>query len=198
MATSGFMAALDTAQKFLGKREDPYAAFNFAVYIKERPSIKDIVKKSALTAIDLVKKDVAGAVGAAQDLLMARCSECSGLQSSLDTYPYREGGVNGREHILYGAVRWPPLVLRRGVTDDLWWDWYEEAMASGRKARKSGIVFLKDAEGHYIMSWHFKDALPVKWSGPEFRAGSAAVAFETIELVHKGLTFQEHGSFTKD
>jgi len=28
---------------------------------------------------------------------------------------------------------------------------------------------------------------PVKWTGPQFKAGSAEVAFETIELIHKGL-----------
>jgi hypothetical protein len=28
---------------------------------------------------------------------------------------------------------------------------------------------------------------PVKWTGPKFHAGTAEVAFETIELIHKGL-----------
>ena len=40
--------------------------------------------------------------------------------------------------------------------------------------------------------WVFRDACPVKWSGPEFRAGTAEVAFESIELVHKGLYHSEH------
>ena len=37
------------------------------------------------------------------------------------------------------------------------------------------------------MSWSFKEACPVKWTGPHLRASNSAVAFESLELVHRGL-----------
>jgi len=45
-------------------------------------------------------------------------------------------------------------------------------------------VMLTD--GQQKMAWTFKEACPVKWSGPELHAATSAVGFESIELVHKG------------
>jgi phage tail-like protein len=36
--------------------------------------------------------------------------------------------------------------------------------------------------------WNFKEAFPVKWVGPAFHGDQSAVAFESIELVHRGLS----------
>jgi hypothetical protein len=36
--------------------------------------------------------------------------------------------------------------------------------------------------------WNFADAYPVKWAGPELRASSNAVAVETVELAHRGIS----------
>ena len=38
------------------------------------------------------------------------------------------------------------------------------------------------------MWWDFKEAYPVKYTGPDFRADSGAVAFESVELAHRGLS----------
>ncbi len=38
------------------------------------------------------------------------------------------------------------------------------------------------------MWWDFKEAFPVKWTGPDLRAVSTEVAFESIELAHRGLS----------
>jgi hypothetical protein len=39
-----------------------------------------------------------------------------------------------------------------------------------------------------VIWWDFKEAFPVKWTGPELRADSGNVAFESIELAHRGLS----------
>ena len=44
------------------------------------------------------------------------------------------------------------------------------------------------------MWWDFKQAYPVKWSGPDLKADSPAVAVETIELVHRGISKPELSS----
>jgi phage tail-like protein len=39
-----------------------------------------------------------------------------------------------------------------------------------------------------VMWWNFYNACPTKWTGPEFDASSDNVAFESIELVHEGIS----------
>jgi hypothetical protein len=46
---------------------------------------------------------------------------------------------------------------------------------------------MLDTKGIPVMWWDFKEAYPVRWTGPELRAGSNDVAFESIELAHRGL-----------
>ena len=38
------------------------------------------------------------------------------------------------------------------------------------------------------MWWDFKEAFPYKWTGPDLRASSSDVAFESVELAHRGLS----------
>ena len=38
------------------------------------------------------------------------------------------------------------------------------------------------------MWWDFKEAFPVKWTGPDLRADSGSVAIESVELAHRGLS----------
>jgi phage tail-like protein len=57
----------------------------------------------------------------------------------------------------------------------------------GAIARKRVTILLLNHAGEERWRWVFREACPVKWSGPEFRAGTAAIAFESIELVHNGL-----------
>jgi len=39
-----------------------------------------------------------------------------------------------------------------------------------------------------VMWWDFADAFPVKWTGPMLNASSSAVAVESFELRHRGLS----------
>ena len=59
---------------------------------------------------------------------------------------------------------------------------------SGRVNRKSGAIYLLDAAGYEQLRWDFVDAFPVRWSGGALNAGTAGLAFETLELVHRGLS----------
>jgi phage tail-like protein len=87
-----------------------------------------------------------------------------------------------------GPVRYPAnLVLRRGLTDArALWEWQHDAATGSVKRRSGSIVLLNDA-GEEAWRWNFVDAYPVRWTGPELRAGSATVAVEALELAHRGL-----------
>lgn len=115
-------------------------------------------------------------------------SECSGLEVEAETYAYREGGVNDFEHTFVGPFRSGPLVLKRGLTlvDSLWL-WFQETMR-GNIVRKNGTVYLLNQMHIPVVWWNFKEAVPVRWTGPELNAGSNEVAFTSVELAHRGLS----------
>ncbi len=122
-----------------------------------------------------------------EGIVTAGFSECSGLQAEIETFPYSEGGVNGFEHQFWGRSKYPRLALKRGLTPiEGLWAWYWE-VAQGTVQRKNGTIYLLDGRQRPILGWRFLEAFPVKWAGPDLRADSATVAFECVELVHRGL-----------
>lgn len=115
-------------------------------------------------------------------------SECSGLQVETEVFDYREGGVNDYVHHFAGPTKYPPLVLKHGITlmDGLW-AWHQD-VTQNVIDRKNGTIYLLNSQHLPVMWWDFKDAFPVKWTGPELRAETGSVAFESIELLHRGLS----------
>jgi phage tail-like protein len=124
---------------------------------------------------------------AIEGLVVGGFSECSGLEVETEVVPYREGGVNDYIHRFAGATSSPPLVLRHGITSggELWL--WCQMTAAGQIDRRNGTIFLHDTGGTAVIQWDFREAFPHKWTGPELRAETASVAFETIELAHRGL-----------
>jgi phage tail-like protein len=125
---------------------------------------------------------------------IAGFNEVSGLALETEVETLREGGVNDFEHQLIGPTKYSSrLVLKRGLGDprDLW-KWYLDVL-QGQIRRQNVTIFLNDlgvgAPGQSPPPhWTFSDACPVKWTGPELRASNSAMAFEAIELVHRGVT----------
>lgn len=146
--------------------KDPYASYRFAVKIGEA---------------DL-------------DDPVCGFSEASGLTIETEVETFREGGNNLQEIQLPGPAKFPSkLVLKRGLAQNQLWSWYTDAM-KGKIQRKTVTIILQNYEGQGKWQWIFSQACPVKWTGPEFRAAQAEVAFEAIELVHKGLQSEGKGS----
>jgi phage tail-like protein len=124
-----------------------------------------------------------------EGLVVGGFSEVSGLQAEVEVESYREGGTNEYVHQLPGPTRYPQsLVLRHGLTElDTLWSWHQEVQR-GVIRRRNGSIVLLDAAGAEGWRWNFVGAYPVRWSGPELRAGTSDVAVETVELIHHGLT----------
>ncbi len=122
-----------------------------------------------------------------EGLVVGGFTDVTGLQREVEVQDYREGGVNEYVHKLWGPTRYPSnLILKRGLTDIATWAWHE-AVTRGIILRLDGAVLLRDGAGEERWRWTFSGAYPVRWLGPELRAGTAAVAVETMELVHRGL-----------
>jgi len=124
-----------------------------------------------------------------EGLLVGGFSEVSGLQLESELQDYREGGQNGFIHRLPGPMRYPQnLTLKRGLTDiDTLWAWQQD-VAQGIIKRRNGTIYLLSRMGIPTMWWDFLAAYPVKWTGPEFKADSNSLAFEAVELTHRGLS----------
>jgi len=123
-----------------------------------------------------------------EGLTVGAFSEVTGLQVEIEVKDYREGGVNEYVHKLAGPARYPSnLVLKRGLIDsETLWCWHQD-VTQGIIQRKNGSIVLLDNAGVEQWHWDFIDAYPVRWVGPQLRAGTAEVALETLELVHRGL-----------
>jgi phage tail-like protein len=120
---------------------------------------------------------------------LGRFRECTGLAAEIEVKDYNEGGVNDRVHKLPTRMKYPNLVLKRGVTYEdalLKWLWKTQQEAQ----RIAVTVSLMGADGNPVRSWAFADAFPIKWTGPNMNAGSNQVATEALEIVHSGLQMQ--------
>lgn len=121
-------------------------------------------------------------------LIVGGFSEVTGLERELETEDYNEGGVNGYTHSLPSRMTQPNLTLKRGLTDSAtFWSWIQD-VKRGVIERKNGRVLVMDSVGQEVWGWEFRDAYPVKWTGPELRADQGSVAFETVELTHNGFS----------
>lgn len=123
-----------------------------------------------------------------EGIIVGGFNEVSGLHVEIEVQTIREGGRNEFMRQIPGPAKYPSnLVLKRGLTDDAaLWNWHRD-VARGRIQRKNGSVVLRDAAGQAKWRWNFQKAFPVKWTGPDMRAGTAETAIEALELVHEGL-----------
>ncbi len=118
-------------------------------------------------------------------------SECHGLEASVEVIEYREG--NDRINTvrkLPGLVRYPPIVLRRGLTQDKsLWQWFQ-SVVNGEVQRSAGSIVLMNAAHQEVMRWNFMGGWPSKWEGPALNAKNNEIAIETLEIQHEGLELE--------
>jgi phage tail-like protein len=116
-------------------------------------------------------------------------AEFSGLQATTQTEDFIEGGVNTFVHRFPKETTFENLVLKRGLADSTTlWQWHRDVVLNNFTRRDVHILLLKEDLNSIARQWSFRNAYPVKWTGPNFKADSNAVAFETLELVHHGYT----------
>ena len=149
-------------------RTDPLPAFNFIITLIDDSSTFSKIKTAA-------------------SLVLGGFAECSGLESTLETVDYLEGGVNDRVHRFPTRFTYTNIVLKRGVgfSEDLWL-WHKEYV-DGKGKRRDGLIILQNEGKTPIKIWTFSRGLPVKWSGPTLNAKSSEVAIETLEIAHEKL-----------
>jgi phage tail-like protein len=145
-----------------GQRIDPFASFKFHVEIG--------------------------------NITEAYFSECSGLEMGTEIFEYHEGGLNEYSHKFPGRTILSNITLKRGfaLSNELF-KWYQDmrnSLSQGKGLSKKlvTITLYSNAAKDVSMRWTLHDAFPVKWIGPVLDTGQAAVAIETIEFAHHGIT----------
>lgn len=113
--------------------------------------------------------------------------ECTGLDTSTDVVEYREGNEARTPRKLPGLVKYSNITLRWGTTSDSeLLDW-RQTVANGQIERKNGSIVMLDDTGAEVWRCNFREAWPLRWTGPSFNATTNEVAIETLEIAHEGV-----------
>jgi phage tail-like protein len=120
------------------------------------------------------------------DAVIGQFSEVTGLSLEYEVFEYQEGGEDRYVHKLRGRLKYPNLVLKRGVTqEEALLKWFFQR--TDRRRRGTVKLTLLGDDGKPVRLWSFAGAFPVKWQGPSFNARSTNIATETLEIAHQGL-----------
>jgi len=107
---------------------------------------------------------------------------------TVETQDIKEGGQNTFAHKLPIRVTAGSATLKHGIsTDFALLNWYLDVLKGDMTAatRQITVVMYNEASVP-LMTWTFRNAYPVKWSGPHFKTDNNTVAIEEIEFVHHG------------
>jgi phage tail-like protein len=110
----------------------------------------------------------------------------SGLAAEAEVIEFRQlGGSHSIK--LPGRIRYPNVILRRGLTTsrDLW-DWWE-TVRDGAIQRRTVLIAVLDDAGQPVLRWRLSEAWPAKWELSELDASKNEIAIESLELAHEGL-----------
>jgi len=124
----------------------------------------------------------------------AAFTECAGLEMSTEVFEYAEGGLNEYVHKFPGRTKISNVTLKRGfATSNELFNWYKEMeqnIIDGKRFdfRQVTITLYSSVELGKKVRWTLDKAFPVKWTGPAFKTDEAAIAIETLELAHHGIT----------
>jgi phage tail-like protein len=86
------------------------------------------------------------------------------------------------------------VTLKRGfaTSNELfkWFSAVQEDLLKGKAItlKKVTITLYSSANPDESMNWTLQDAFPVRWVGPAFRTDDAALAVESLEFAHNGIT----------
>jgi phage tail-like protein len=106
----------------------------------------------------------------------------------VETMDIKEGGQNQYVHKMPVRINVGTASLKQGITRDFTLlNWYLQVLKGDMTgAIRQVSVKMYDVGRVPLIVWNFRDAYPVKWSGPSLKSDTSAVAIEEIEFVHHG------------
>lgn len=154
-------------------RADPVLNHNFVVSLIDTSSGLDAALSIGMSALF--------------DVALGGFTECSGLEMTMKTEDYKEGGDNGGVRRFANRVEWSNITLKKGLgSGTALWDWHY-GFVIGRGHRRDGLIALLNEMHVPNAIWLFTRGLPVKYTAPALNAMQNNVAIEAIEIAHEGV-----------
>ncbi len=124
-----------------------------------------------------------------------RFQEVSGINVSIETETFQEGGENRFSHRFPKPVTFQNLTLKRGMlVGSKLIKWFQDAITGFTFKPTTVRVYLLNGDHETLESWDFINAYPVKWSIDPFNAQDGKVLVETIELCYQYYERKAEGS----
>lgn len=124
-----------------------------------------------------------------------RFQSVSGLDSTLDTETFKEGGENRFEHVVPVRRKYGPLILKRGLLspgESALTAWLKQALDEECvEPVETMNIFLLNEESQVLMGWVVNNVWPRSWKIGELNAERGEVLIETLELNYNRLVFRE-------
>lgn len=116
-------------------------------------------------------------------------TECTLPAVEWEVQEVKEGGLNTHTHQLPGRRKGTKLTLKNGLgTDDLL-QWCVDSM-NETFTRRSISVTLYNVAHEPLIRWDIADALPSKWTAPQLKSDSNAIAIQSLEFVCGNVTVE--------
>lgn len=112
---------------------------------------------------------------------LAAFTECTLPTIEWEMEEVKEGGLNTYVHQLPGRRKASRLTLKQGVGKSVLLDWYLKTLNEIFEPRDITITLL-DITGVDVATWIVGRAYPIKWTGPQLKSDSNAVAIQTLEF----------------
>lgn len=118
-------------------------------------------------------------------------TEVSGIGSENGVTTHKVVTEEAKEVTLQipGRVEWGEVTLKRGLTTNIeFWEW-REAVVTGSvaTARQDCTITMYDREYAPVVTWNLVNAWPSKISGPSIASDSNDFTIEELTVVHEGL-----------
>jgi phage tail-like protein len=103
---------------------------------------------------------------------------------TMDPDKIKEGGQNTYTHQLPTRVELGTIKLKHAITTEMsLLGWYMDVM-NGKIAKRQVDVELIAPMGYAAIVWNFRDAFPIKWTGPLLKSDATGITIDEIEMVY--------------
>ncbi|GAB3020430.1 phage tail protein [Cyclobacterium sp. 1_MG-2023] len=113
----------------------------------------------------------------------------SGLDVSMDTEEYAEGGENRFKHKLPVKTKYSNLILKKGLAGSTGLtDWFKESMENFNFETKTITIDLLNEKHEPLVTWNVVNAFPVKLAIEPFNSMESKMAIESMEFSYQYFT----------
>jgi phage tail-like protein len=120
-------------------------------------------------------------------------NKCSEIKPAVTVIETHEGGKLVVANLSLGKVKWPPITLEVGMTDNFeLYNWFKDAVDSAadvglpdERVRKNLAIVQKHRDGSEYFRWNVYDALPSEYGGGEWDATAEETSMESMQLTFR-------------